>query len=49
MRVILIAIGIHTKPCIASLAFTACNWKLLGNRLDIATKVSFSAENIMAQ
>ena len=25
IRVILIAIGMHTKPCIASLAFTACN------------------------
>ena len=27
MRVILIAIGMHTKPCIASLAFTARNWE----------------------
>ena len=24
MRVILIAIGMHTKPCIASPAFTVC-------------------------
>ena len=23
----LIAIGMHTKPCIASLAFIACNWE----------------------
>ena len=38
MCVILIAIGKHTKPCIASLAFTACN---LQYRLDIATKESF--------
>ena len=29
MRVILIAIGMHTKPCIASLAFKACSWELL--------------------
>ena len=31
MRVILIAIGMHTKPCIASLAFTACDWELCCN------------------
>ena len=39
MCVILIAIGIHTKPCIASLAFIACNWELLYNR--DTTKESF--------
>ena len=27
MHVILIVIGMHTKPCIASLAFTAFNWE----------------------
>ena len=27
MHVILTAIGMHTKPCIASLAFAACNWE----------------------
>ena len=27
MRVVLIAIGMQIKPCIASLAFTACNWE----------------------
>ena len=37
MDVILIAIGMHTKPCIASLAFAACNWGSLRSRLDIAT------------
>ena len=47
MRVILIAIGMHTKPCIAFLAFTACNW--LQYRLDIATKKAFSAQNVMVQ
>ena len=31
MRVILIAIGMHANLCIASLAFIACNWKLLCN------------------
>ena len=38
MRVILIAIGMHTKPCIASQTFTACIWELL---FDIAIKESF--------
>ena len=38
MHVTLI-IETHTKPCIASLAFTACNW--LQYRLDIAIKESF--------
>ena len=42
MCVILIAIGMHTKPCIVSLAFTVCNWELLcNNRLDVFTKESF--------
>ena len=27
MHVILIAIGMHTKPCIASLAFITRNWE----------------------
>ena len=31
MRVILIAIGMHTNLCIASLAFIAYNWELLCN------------------
>ena len=33
MRVILIAIGIHTKSCIASLAFKARNWEYRYNTL----------------
>ena len=43
MRVILIAIGMHTNSCIASLAFIACNWELLCNnyRLNIDTEESF--------
>ena len=39
MRVILIAIGMHTNLCIVSLAFIACNWELL--RLNIDTTESF--------
>ena len=31
MSVILIIIGMHTKPCNGTLAFTACNWGLLCN------------------
>ena len=31
MRVILITMGMHTKPCIASLAFKTCNWELFCN------------------
>ena len=31
MYAILIAIGMHTNPCIASLAFKASNWELLCN------------------
>ena len=43
MRVILISIGMHTNPCIAFLAFIACNWELLCNirRLNIDTIESF--------
>ena len=43
MHVILIAIGMHTKPFIASLAFTTYSWKLLCNTdlIDNATKESF--------
>ena len=39
MCLILIAIGMHTKPDIASLAFTAYNWELLCT--DIAIKEIF--------
>ena len=50
MHVILIAIGMHTKPCIASLAFTACNWELLCNTdLILLQKKAFSAQNMMVQ
>ena len=50
MRVILIATGMHTKSCIASLAFTACNWELLCNTdLILLQKKAFSAKNIMVQ
>ena len=44
MRAILIAIVMHTNPCIASQAFIACNWELLLNdyyRLNIDIKESF--------
>ena len=34
MCVILIAIGMHTNLCIASLAFIACNWELLVKELN---------------
>ena len=47
MRVILIAIGMDTKPCIASLAFTACNWESRCNT-DLKKKAS-SAQNMMVQ
>ena len=47
MRVILIAIGMYTKPCSASLAFIACNWELLCNAdLILLQKKAFSAQNI---
>ena len=50
MRVILIAIGMHTKPCIASLPFTACNWELHCNTdLILLQKKAFSAQNVMVQ
>ena len=44
MRVILIAIGMHTNLWIASLAFMACNWELLCNiDLILILKKAFSA------
>ena len=50
MRAILIAIGMHTKPCIASLAFTACNWESRCNKdLILLQKKAFSAQNVMVQ
>ena len=48
MCAILIAIGMHTKPCVVSLAFTACNWELLCNTdLILLQKKAFSAQNMM--
>ena len=43
MRVILIAIGMHKKQCITSLAFAACNCMGIAvqYRLNIATKETF--------
>ena len=50
MRVILITIGMHTKPCIVSLAFTACNWESHCNTdLILLQKKAFSAQNMMVQ
>ena len=50
MHVILITIGMHTKPCIASLVFTACNWELRCNTdLILLQKKAFSAQNVMVQ
>ena len=50
MRVILIAVGMHTKPCIASLAFTACNWESHYNiGLTLLQKKAFSAQNMLVQ
>ena len=49
MCVILIAIGMHTKPCtcIGSLAFTTCNWELLCNTdLIFLYKKVYSARNM---
>ena len=44
MRVILIVIGMHTNPYIASLAFIACNYELLSNiDLILILKKAFSA------
>ena len=44
MSLILIAIGMHTKPCIASLAFTAYDWESLCNTdLILLQKKAFSA------
>ena len=50
MRVILIAIGMHTKPCVASLAFTACDWELRCNTdLILLHMKAFSVQNMMVQ
>ena len=50
MRVILITIGMHTKPCIASLAFIACNWESLCNTdLILLQKKAYSVQNMMVQ
>ena len=50
MRVILINIGMHTKPCIASLAFKASNWELVFNTdLILLQKKAFSAQSMMVQ
>ena len=50
MRVILIAMGIFTKPYIASPAFTACTWESLCNTgLILLQKKAFSAHNVMVQ
>ena len=47
MRVILIAVGMHTKPCIAS---PACNWESRCNTdLILLQKKAFSAQNVMVQ
>ena len=44
MRVILITIGMHTKPCIASIVFIACNWESFCNTdLILLQKKAFSA------
>ena len=48
MHVVLIAIGMHTKPCIASLAIKTGNWELLCNTdLILLQKQAFSAQNII--
>ena len=50
MHVILIAIGMHAKPCITSLVFTACNWKLLSNTdFTLLQKEASSPQNMMVQ
>ena len=44
MHVILTNIGMLTDPCIASLAFKVCNWKLHCNtNLILILKKAFSA------
>ena len=41
-------IGMHKKPCIPSLAFTACNWESLYNTdLILPQKQAFSTQNMM--
>ena len=50
MCVILITVGMHTKLCIASLAFTACDWESLCNTdLILLQKKAFSAQNMIVQ
>ena len=50
MCVILIVIGMHKKPCIASLAFTVYNWESHRNTdLILLQKKAFSAQNMMVQ
>ena len=50
MHVILILIEMHTKPCIASLAFTACKWESHCNTdLILLQKKALSAQNVMVQ
>ena len=50
MRVILITVGMHTKPRVASPAFTACKWELRYNTdLILLQKKAFSAQNVMVQ
>ena len=50
MRVILIATGMHTKPCIASLGFKAYDWESRCNTdLILLQKKAFNAQNMMMQ
>ena len=50
MRVILIAIGMYTEPCIATLVFIAFKIGLLYNTdLILLQKEAFSALNVMVQ
>ena len=50
MCVILITVGMHTKPRVASPAFTACKWESHYNTdLILLQKKAFSAQNVMAQ
>ena len=50
MRVILIPIGMYTKPCIASQAFTACNWESHCNTdLILLQKKAFRTQMVMVQ
>ena len=50
MHVILIVIGMDTKPCIPSLAFTAFNWEWHCNTdLILLHMKAFSVQNMMVQ